>query len=138
VQTQQLWVSELNSATGRSSYGTSSPALQVQLPEHLVGTCSLGQVVHITGHASCTAGLSSIPCIQVRCCARGAPAPAPAHGRQEQCMNGGLNLPQGVVLPTAGRLLSSGTARDVHSYPCSSNLASVTHGLYRLPWRCAQ
>lgn len=70
VQTQQLWLSELSSATGRSSYGTSSPALQVHLPEHLVSCCSLGQVVHIIGHASTaisTAGPASAQtcCIQV-------------------------------------------------------------------------
>lgn len=68
VQTQQLWVSELSSATGRSIYGLSSPALQVQLPEHLVGACSLGQVVHIIGHASCgrgPAGQANAGCIQV-------------------------------------------------------------------------
>lgn len=51
VQTQQLWVSELSSATGQHSYGTSRPAMRVELPEHLVASCSLGQVVHITGHA---------------------------------------------------------------------------------------
>lgn len=59
VQTQQLWVSELSCATGRSSYGCSSPALRVILPEHLAGTCSLGSVVHIIGHASCSLSTAS-------------------------------------------------------------------------------
>lgn len=56
VPTQQLWVSELSAATGRSTYGTSRPALQVQLPEHLVTRCTLGQAVHIIGHACAGAG----------------------------------------------------------------------------------
>lgn len=54
VQEQQLCVSELSSATGQHGYGTSRPAMRVELPEHLVGSCSLGQVVHITGHAVCS------------------------------------------------------------------------------------
>ena len=58
VQTQRAWMSELSSATGRISYGTSTPALQVLLPEHLVSSCSLGQVVHIIGHAGPAVGPS--------------------------------------------------------------------------------
>jgi hypothetical protein len=68
VQTQQLWVSELSSATGQHSYGTSRPAMRVELPEPLVGSCSLGQVVHIIGHAACstsTAGPANAVSIHV-------------------------------------------------------------------------
>jgi hypothetical protein len=72
VQTQQLWVSELSRATGRSSYGVCGPALQVQLPEALADSCNLGQVVHIIGHAvtgpsssNAAPGGASSCCIQV-------------------------------------------------------------------------
>lgn len=68
VQTQQLWVSALSSATGRCKYSVSGPGLPVSLPEHLVGSCSLGDVVHLIGHASIkpTPGPSSSCAVQVR------------------------------------------------------------------------
>jgi hypothetical protein len=52
VQAQTLWVSELSAATGGRCYGVSCAPLQVVLPERLVSCASLGDVVHITGHAS--------------------------------------------------------------------------------------
>jgi hypothetical protein len=67
VQTQMVWVSELSSATGRSSYGISSTAIQVHLPEALVDSCSLGQVVHVIGHAhtSVVTGAANRAVVQV-------------------------------------------------------------------------
>lgn len=128
VQTQQLWVSEMSAAIGRSSYGTSSPALQVQLPEHLVGACSLGQVVHITGHASCAAGPSSIPCIQV-CCSTWERTQH-THSMLAQRSGYPLSLQPGVVLPTAVNYCRSARHMMLSSCPCSSSSSNVhaTHG----------
>eukprot|EP00879_Flechtneria_rotunda_P026425 GHRR01028174.1.p1 GENE.GHRR01028174.1~~GHRR01028174.1.p1 ORF type:complete len:459 (+),score=198.48 GHRR01028174.1:77-1378(+) len=50
VPAQQLWVSELSSATGRPVYGTSTAPLLVHVLQHQVGSCSLGSAVHIIGH----------------------------------------------------------------------------------------
>jgi hypothetical protein len=72
VQTQQLWVSELSRATGRTSYGVCGPALQVLLPEALVGSCHLGHVVHMIGHTatgpSSSSSSSTAPAGASSCC----------------------------------------------------------------------
>jgi len=50
VPCQQIWVTELSTATGRSHFGSSRQPLLVQVPEEQVGW-QLGDVVHIIGHA---------------------------------------------------------------------------------------
>eukprot|EP00775_Hariotina_reticulata_P012142 gene12142-12280_t len=59
---QQLWVTDLCSATGRSSYSSSRAPLLVQVPEDQVGQWQLGAVVQIIGHASLNIGGAGVSC----------------------------------------------------------------------------
>ena len=76
MASQSLYVAPLSSATGLRSYGLGVEPLLVHVTEELAGSCSIGDVVEVTGVAALqpsvdTKGAAGAARLQVRALATG-------------------------------------------------------------------